>query len=126
MVQIIMNNNLIINKYYRASNLEGNTILLTTNLPFISDSNIPYCIEALDLQISLADKIVLDISKTDHVDSTSLILLIKKITQITSLGISIKVIISKDKPRISYSLGDQVVELNKYVFQDTDIIDSVN
>lgn len=113
-----MDNTIVVNKYFLASNLNENTILLTTRLPFISENNVPYCIDALDYQYYNTNKVlVLDISQLDYIDSTSIHLLSKKITQITSHGGSIRLLISEIKPRISYTLGDQVTELQKYFVQ---------
>ena len=113
-----MDNTIVVNKYFLASNLNENTILLTTRLPFISENNVPYCIDALDFQYYNTNKVlVLDISQLDYIDSTSIHLLSKKITQITSHGGSIRLLISEIKPRISYTLGDQVTELQKYFVQ---------
>ena len=113
-----MDNTIVVNKYFLANNLNENTILLTTRLPFISENNVPYCIDALDFQYYNTNKVlVLDISQLDYIDSTSIHLLSKKITQITSHGGSIRLLISEIKPRISYTLGDQVTELQKYFVQ---------
>jgi anti-anti-sigma regulatory factor len=113
-----MDNTIVLNKYFRASNLDESTVLLTTKLPFISEYNVPYCIDALDFQYYNTNKmLVLDISKLDYIDSTSIHLISKKITQITSHGGSIRLLVSEIKPRISYSVGDPVVELHKFFIQ---------
>ena len=123
----MMDNTIVVNKYFRASHLNVNTILLTTKLPFICEINVPFCIDAIDFKGYNTDKkIILDISKIDYIDSTSINLLSKKITQITSCGGSIKLLISEIKPRIFYSIGDPVTELYQYFVQETEVKALIN
>ena len=103
-------------KYFRVNELNSDTVLLYTNLSMIKKSNVSFLIDALELITMKANKnLVVDISKTDYIDSESGSIIAETVLGLESLGKSVKIVVAKDKPIISYCIGDLVANLDVYL-----------
>lgn len=121
-----MNDILASNKYFRANELNSDVVLLTTKLPYLSESNVIFLIDALNLISSCHKKVVMDISEIDDIDSLSISVLIKEITKINSIDGSIKLVVSKDRPIISFSNGDPISEIDLHLSLKSAMKDIIN
>jgi len=111
-----MGNQFSINKYFRGYESSSGSILITTQLPFIYDSNVPYLIDALERIVDRNDKqILLDLSHTDNIDNISISLINKKIKHLASNGCFIKLLVTDQKPSMKYSIDDPVSISNEYL-----------
>jgi len=122
-----MNNIFDKNKYFRANELSSNVVLLTTKLPYLRESNIIFLIDALNLIVTRCHKrLIIDISEIDDIDSLSISMLIKEMKKIISIGGSIKLIVSEDKPIISFSNGDPISKIDVHLSLKTALKDIIN
>ena len=106
------------NKYFKVNELNSDTVLLTTNIPYLIESNVSFLLDALVLITTKAKKnIIIDISKIGRIDRTSSILLADTVAELGQNHKSVKFVVSKKKPIITYSLGDEISKLDVYLSQ---------
>ena len=111
-----MDFNLEGNKYFKASELNSEIVLLSVKLPYLTESNINFLTDAFSLIATKCKKsIIIDISKVSRIDSASGSILFNEINNITSLGHTIKLIVAEDKPVISFSIGDPISRIDLYL-----------
>jgi len=122
-----MNNIVVENKYFQAKKLSSDIVLLSSNLPYIRESNVTFLLDALTLLSTRGNKrLIVDISGIDYMDSISVSMLTEEMTEITSMGGSIKLLVSEDKPRISFSIGDPISKIDVYLNLKTALNDFIN
>jgi anti-anti-sigma regulatory factor len=122
-----MNNIVVENNYFQTKELSSDIILLSLKIPYIRESNVAFLIDTLIL-LTMRDnkKLVVDISEIEYIDSISVSMLIKEMTKIASIGGLIKLVVSEDKPRISFSIGNPISKIDVYLTLKTAIKDFIN
>ena len=122
-----MNESYYDKKYFKVNELNADTVLLSTNLTFIKESNLSFLLDALILISTKANKkLVVDISKTDYIDSNCGSMLAETILDLNSHGKSIKLVVSEKKPIIPYSIGHPVAKLDVYLTQKSALHEILN
>ena len=121
-----MNDNFPKTKYFRANELCNDTVLITTKLPYLSECNVVFLIDALDLMTDLYNKLIIDVSEIQNIDNLSLSILLKKINKFESTGGSIKLVVSEDKPIISSIRGNNISAIDVHLSLDTALNDIIN
>ena len=114
------------NKYFKANELNQDIILLSTKLPYLCESNIIFLIDALNNIRAHHNKIILDISQIDDIDPLGSIVLVKEIEKIKLAGGEVKLIVSEEKPRIYFSNGDPITNMDLYLDLKSALKNSVN
>lgn len=112
--------------YFKITELNNDVAMISTKVPCVNESNILLLIDSLELIKDLYKEIIIDISTIDNIDRFSTTYLSKNISKLQSSGVIIKLIVSKDKPVISFSKGDQFSDFNIYLSLDESLKYQVN
>lgn len=115
------------NNYFQINELETNTSLLKVSLQYLVESNITFIIDSL---LFMSDrgysKVIIDISETEYLDRVSVTSLTNAIDELNAIGVKTRIVISKNKPRFIYSLGNPIPKVDFFLGMETALKDFVN
>ena len=107
------------NDYFEASDIDRKNVLLTTKLVNLEESNVSIFIEALImLTIKTEKEIIVDFSVLTSIDSHSMKKIYSEVNKINSIGRIVKIVVTEEKPKIGFSIGDPIDQIDLYLTRD--------
>ena len=122
-----MQNSIYKCNYFNISELGENISLIKVSLQYLVESNVIFIIDSL---FFLADRgyrnLIIDISETEYLERASFANLENVIKELSEIEIKTKFIVSKDKPRFNYSVGNPIPNTDFYLSMGSALKDIVN
>jgi anti-anti-sigma regulatory factor len=111
-----MNNVAIGSKHFLAIELSPNIVLLKVVAPYFSENCVSFFNNSTSLLINQGyKKLIIDLTETEYLDTTSVSMMAQKMVELNSIGGSIKLVVTEDRPRLTFSVGNNISQIRTYL-----------
>ncbi len=103
-------------KYFVAKEINNDIVLLKVNVPYFSENNMSFFNNSTSLLIDKGYKnLIIDLSETEYLDSSSVTMIIQKMTELALIGGSVKLVVGEEQPRLTFSVGNDISKIGIYL-----------
>ncbi len=106
-------------KFFHAKELHSDVVLLQVNAPYFSKNCVSFFNNSISLLINQGYKnLIIDLTETEYLDTTCVSMLIQKMIELDLIGGSIRLVVTEDHPRITFSVGNIISQISVYLTVD--------
>ena len=111
-----MKNVAIGSKYFLVKELSANTVLLKASTPYLSENCMSFFNYSTSLLINQGYKnLIIDLTETEYLNTISVSMLVQKMVELDSIDGSIRLVVTEDKPKLTFSVGNKISQISAYL-----------